>query len=399
MGTARTSPKVVRERRAKGISSNRGKVKRHFPKAHRNDRRLESVARDAKVWEPSTEIERMIARLIALRPPSPDLREEVEQELWVRLLGGETEAEIRESWDGVVKQAKETSGHLSLNAPLSESGEGALTMADMVDTEGVYHRSRGRVVPKKPMARCDCGRPRSAAALRCRRCVQEQAAQRIEAQPRCGCGNPCAENAARCRACVQEEAAQRWADHREHVALRIAERELQREIRRAGEDEKRRARRIEITQKRMARLAELAERRATYEAKRAEFLAERTCECGGYRTLGAARCLDCWRKDSGLVAVEDLPSASHLGLRHRPETRQKMSLALARNWQGEYGEQRRAALNVEQMICRKCGFDGPLEHFARNPNAYQGRDKICKPCMVKQTREYKQRHKQMRVVA
>jgi len=331
MGTARTSPKVVRERRAQGISSNRGKVRRHFPKAHRNDRHLETVARDAKVWEPSSEIEQAIERLLRVHPPPADLREEVEQELWVRSLGGETEDELRESLSGVVKQVKDierTSRHISLDAPLSESGEGALTMADMVDTEGVYHRSRARVHPKKPMARCECGRPRGREAVQCMACVRDGAA--------------------------------------EMAALRDEVLGIKRELRQA----KREFLRANLEAEREAA------REALFEWKEA-YLAGRSAK---YRGGPLAR-----------SHPSAAPNHNRTGVPHTLETRTAMSLAHTVLWAGEYGEQRRAALGVEHRVCRKCGFDGPLENFAKNPNSYQGRDKICKPCMARTTREYKQR--------
>lgn len=77
MGTARTSPKVVRARRAKGIQARRGKVKRHFPKSERTERHLREQARDAKVKEaPAIDVEAVLTqevvapKLVPL-PPTP----------------------------------------------------------------------------------------------------------------------------------------------------------------------------------------------------------------------------------------------------------------------------------------------------------------------------------------
>lgn len=250
MGTARTSPKVVRERRAKGIRSNRGHVRRHFPKAHRNNRGLEAVARDAKAWTPAGNdpLEDAATRVMAGVEIPTALRDEVTQEVWVQLLEGRSEEAVQESLSAVVKKAKELEWggkNLSLDAPMSASGDGAMTIGDFVDTEGRYHRTQARATPKKPMDRCLCGRP-------------------------------CSPDALRCRSCVGLEATERRADLQERRILRAEQWELNRKIRRS----------------------ELAELRAVYEARRAAFFADRTCSCGGYKAKSAARCLDCWRRDS-----------------------------------------------------------------------------------------------------
>lgn len=76
MGTARTSPKVVRERRAKGIRSNRGHVRRHFPKSERNERNLRAMARDAKVENsPALDVDIVLTQEVeapALGPIAPE---------------------------------------------------------------------------------------------------------------------------------------------------------------------------------------------------------------------------------------------------------------------------------------------------------------------------------------
>lgn len=84
MGTARTSPKVVRTRRAKGIRPNRG---------NRNDRGQQRDIAEFKAWQDS--MLAAVGRLVAIAKPPPGLREEVESEVWEHMLSGESESEVR----------------------------------------------------------------------------------------------------------------------------------------------------------------------------------------------------------------------------------------------------------------------------------------------------------------
>lgn len=272
MGTARTSPKVVRERRAKGIRSNRGKVRRHFPKAHRNDRSLEVVARDAKAWVPAPDpLQAEADRLIVLADPPPSVRDDVTQEVWVQLLEGRTSDHIAAELRRIIATATDIAfgpwGSVSLDAPLFPGADAPRRLDFLDDTGRINRKARHRPSRIRRLSRCVCG------------------SWTRTAQPSTG----------RCQRC-------HWKEGRK-------------------------------------------------------------------------------------------------GATHSVETREQMGATRRSLWAGDYGDRRRAALKVEQMICRKCGFDGPLEDFARNPHAYQGRDKVCKPCMAAYTREWKQRRKQLAAAA
>ena len=242
MGTARTSPKVVRERRAKGIQPNRGKQKRHFPKAQRNDRHLERAVAAAKRWNPEP-LETVVERLVRKSGAPEALIEDLRQELWVRLLEGQGESAIADDLDILVSDVKKAvwgDYTISLETTYSNHKSEALpfTLGDFIDQDGKFRRGTGRGL-----------------------------------------------------------------------------------------------------------------------ASRDGFFDRR-------------------------------------GIPHSPETKRLMSKRRAHLWAGPYGEERRKALGCATKVCRKCGYSGSWENFAKNPNCYGGVDKICKPCMSAQTQTYKRLRKQ-----
>lgn len=133
----RVSPKVVRERRAAGIQPRRG---HNFDSRRRNERASQLQAAEAKVYDESRTA--IVARLIEKFGIDKRLRDDMEQEIWVRLLEGETEAQIsgvmRIIRTGVAELEVGDPSHLRLDAPYGrESSRGGFaTLGDLVDQEG-----------------------------------------------------------------------------------------------------------------------------------------------------------------------------------------------------------------------------------------------------------------------
>lgn len=372
MGTARTSPKVVRERRRLGVQPRRGKVKRHFNPSHRNDRMLERRAHAAKAFEPTSDtLEQTSQRLAAEISGPPEIVENATQEIWVQLLEGRSEDEIREQLSRIVSSTKEMEwgplGEVSLDAPLSADVPYGFALSDLVDDAG--HDRRKKVPSPK-------GRKPTEWFYRKeqRRLAAELKKERL--------ANLTIERAERERI----SKAQR-EDRKQYQHLLLHNR-YQAQL---ENEHIRHLRAIAVQQERDRWQAEKREeQRQRYEARLAQWAALRqdrlarleallTCaHCGGpKRSSSASVCRSCWLRNPDL----------------RAETRRNQSNGLRTAWQGEYGERRRIALNVAEKKCRRCGYEGDWDNFAKNPNCYGGVDSICKPCMAKQTQEYKARRR------
>lgn len=295
MGTARTSPQVVRERRRKGIQPKRG---------------------DAKAWNPQGDaLQDAVVRLLAGFNIPPTVKEDVTQEVWIKLIEGEKESQIRESLPALIRGASDIEYGpwmaYRLDAPAHDRhGQEFGSIGDLLDTEGILRTHR----PFTPKGK--------------------------------------------------------WGGRRNRLTTEEKERRFQ--VRAAWLAE-RNARRLIREKRRMERRLVLLAWYDRYLVGHGSFIG-----------------MEHWAER---IRNGD-PVHGRLGTQHREETKSKMSASRRALWAGSYGHERRQRLGVAEMVCRKCGYDGPLEGFAKNRNCYGGRDKICKPCMSAQTQEMKRRRRQ-----
>jgi hypothetical protein len=242
------SRQTVRFRRRAGIKPRRG---HNFDHRLRGERHLRTDARLAKV---SVDYEAIISRLVRDHPDAEDL----EQELWVRLLEGATEQECRRDLarlkqDVAVRQWRT----VSLDAPMrgwqppnhGPAGTPVTSLIDVIDEHGATYAGQAPLPPElspewfRPCRSCG----RLAIGMRCISCYRqegptdEERARMARGQqrrwariarvphspaapaPRCArCGGERAIKAFVCRSCmfalgptVVTRAKQRWwATHR-----------------------------------------------------------------------------------------------------------------------------------------------------------------------------------------
>lgn len=171
------SRKTVRQRRRAGIKPRRG---HNFDPRLRNERRItQQVAETNKVYLPE---QTTINALLGALSVTGQIREDVEQELWVRLLEGD--APTLNTARTALAAAREVFNGIALSIPIDtpltalkphNSGGGVITYADMLDQNGLLNGREPRWTPRMARSWCPCprcGGRKSITSFVCRDCYQ-----------------------------------------------------------------------------------------------------------------------------------------------------------------------------------------------------------------------------------